>query len=82
MNVRRNEEVKIKITSKIMIKNATPTASVLGRHAARTVLKKKVGNEIPSPGLAATLSPSDGERDGVRGVSHRGSFRHSFLGTL
>ena len=28
----------------------------------------------PSPGLPATLSPSDGERDGVRGVSSLGSF--------
>ncbi len=27
------------------------------------------GYEIPSPGLAATLSPSDGERAGVRGGS-------------
>ncbi len=25
--------------------------------AVRTVLKKNVGNEIPAPGLAATLSP-------------------------
>ncbi len=24
---------------------------------------------FPSPGLAATLSPSDGERDGVRGLA-------------
>jgi acetyl esterase/lipase len=26
-----------------------------------------IGNKIPSPGLMTTLSPSDGERDGVRG---------------
>jgi ATP-dependent helicase/nuclease subunit A len=26
-------------------------------------------HEVPSPGLTATLSPSDGERDGVRGAS-------------
>ncbi len=35
----------------------------------RTVRKMFDGYKIPSPGLAATLSPSDGERDGVRGGS-------------
>ncbi len=39
------------------------------RESFRTVLKMFDGSEIPSPGLAATLSPSDGERDGVRGGS-------------
>jgi hypothetical protein len=33
-----------------------------------TVLKMIVTNEIPSPGLLATLSPSEGERDGMRGI--------------
>ena len=34
---------------------------------AKWVLKVN-GTAIPSPGLKATLSPADGERDGVRGV--------------
>jgi hypothetical protein len=29
--------------------------------------KKNTGIEIPSPGLTAALSPSDGEWDGVSG---------------
>jgi len=37
--------------------------------ALRTTLSTLAISEIPSPGLSATLSPSDGERDGVRGVS-------------
>src|SRR6267378_1260490 len=35
----------------------------------RAHLKIIVAIELPSPGLSATLSPSDGKRDGVRGVS-------------
>src|ERR1051325_9345841 len=36
---------------------------------ARFVVRPKVPfGAIPSPGLTATLSPSDGERDRVRGV--------------
>ncbi|TAL02505.1 MAG: dephospho-CoA kinase [Verrucomicrobia bacterium] len=31
------------------------------------MLNRNVANNFPSPGLSATLSPSDGERDGVRG---------------
>ena len=34
-----------------------------------TTLKMFIRIEFPPPGLTATLSPSDGERDGVRGAS-------------
>jgi len=33
-----------------------------------TTTKPDVAQLFPSPGLKATLSPSDGERDGVRGL--------------
>jgi DNA mismatch repair protein MutS len=35
----------------------------------RQTLSSPTNSKNPSPGLSATLSPSDGERDGVRGVS-------------
>jgi hypothetical protein len=38
-----------------------------------------IANANPSPVLTDTLSPSDGERDGVRGFSLVWNFRRSFL---
>ncbi len=38
-------------------------------------------NANPSPVLTDTLSPSDGERDRVRGFSHVWNFRRLFLRT-
>jgi DNA mismatch repair protein MutS len=37
--------------------------------ALRQTLSSLSDSNNPSPGLSATLSPSDGERDGVRGIS-------------
>jgi hypothetical protein len=39
------------------------------------VVKMTVAPKIPSPDLTATFSPSDGERDGVRGLSVSWSFQ-------
>ena len=53
---------------------ATICSSIVGITAVK-LLEKLPGYRlqpiatIPSPGLSATLSPSDGERDGVRGAS-------------
>jgi ATP-binding cassette, subfamily F, member 3 len=46
------------------------TKSVSAR-AALTAGAKANNTRNPSPGLSATLSPMDGERDGVRGISRK-----------
>jgi molybdate transport system ATP-binding protein len=46
----------------------TPTSGVSDDQCADfTVRPNRKGHALPSPGLAATLSPSDGEKEGVRG---------------
>ena len=49
--------------------DATPAKWTLRVNGKKVSFDKSGSGKLPSPGLSATLSPSDGERDGVRGRS-------------
>jgi NADH dehydrogenase len=59
------------------VPGVSPAAMQMGRHVA-----KIIEAEIPLALSSTTLSPSDGERDGVRGAPNRPAFEYWDKGTM
>ena len=63
------------------VPGVSPAAMQMGRYVA-TLIAIEIGSAQPLTRSSTTLSPSDGERDGVRGNSQRPTFKYWDKGTM